>query len=44
MKERKREFEEDKITGFFDKDTEIKGELSFKGSFRWMPMSRSAIW
>ncbi|HUU52039.1 MAG TPA: polymer-forming cytoskeletal protein [Candidatus Heimdallarchaeota archaeon] len=34
MKERKREFEEDKITGFFDKDTEIKGELSFKGSFR----------
>ncbi|MGB6338324.1 MAG: polymer-forming cytoskeletal protein [Candidatus Aminicenantaceae bacterium] len=34
MKERKREFEEDKITGFFDKDTEIQGELSFKGSFR----------
>jgi cytoskeletal protein CcmA (bactofilin family) len=34
MKERKREFEEDKITGFFDKDTEFKGELSFKGSFR----------
>lgn len=34
MKERKREFEEDKITGFFDKDTEIKGELSFQGSFR----------
>ncbi len=34
MKEKKREFEEDKITGFFDKDTEIKGELSFKGSFR----------
>jgi cytoskeletal protein CcmA (bactofilin family) len=34
MKERRREFEEDKITGFFDKDTEIKGELSFKGSFR----------
>lgn len=34
MKERKREFEEDKITGFFDKDTEIKGEISFKGSFR----------
>ncbi|MGD9344362.1 MAG: polymer-forming cytoskeletal protein [Candidatus Aminicenantes bacterium] len=34
MKERKKEFEEDKITGFFDKETEIKGELSFKGSFR----------
>ncbi len=34
MKERKREFEENKITGFFDKDTEIKGELNFKGSFR----------
>jgi cytoskeletal protein CcmA (bactofilin family) len=34
MKERKREFEEDKITGFFDKDTEFKGDLNFKGSFR----------
>ncbi len=34
MKEKRREFEEDKITGFFDKDTEIKGELNFKGSFR----------
>ena len=34
MKERRKEFEEDKITGFFDKETEIKGELSFKGSFR----------
>jgi cytoskeletal protein CcmA (bactofilin family) len=34
MKERKREFEEDKITGFFDKETEFKGDLSFKGSFR----------
>jgi len=34
MKDRKKEFEEDKITGFFDKETEIKGELSFKGSFR----------
>ena len=34
MKERKREFEEDKITGFFDKDTEFNGDLSFKGSFR----------
>lgn len=34
MKDRKKEFEEDKITGFFDKETEIKGELRFKGSFR----------
>lgn len=34
MKDKKREFEEDKITGFFDKDTAIKGELNFKGSFR----------
>jgi cytoskeletal protein CcmA (bactofilin family) len=33
-KERKREYDEQKITGFFDKDTEFKGELSFKGSFR----------
>ena len=34
MKERKREFEEDKITGFFDKYTEIMGEIRYKGSFR----------
>jgi cytoskeletal protein CcmA (bactofilin family) len=34
MKERKKEFDENKITGFFDKDTEIKGDLRFKGSFR----------
>jgi cytoskeletal protein CcmA (bactofilin family) len=34
MKERKREIEEGKITGFFDKDTEIKGDLHFKGTFR----------
>ncbi|HUU37322.1 MAG TPA: polymer-forming cytoskeletal protein [Candidatus Desulfaltia sp.] len=33
-KERKREYDEQKITGFFDKDTRFKGELSFKGSFR----------
>ncbi|MFQ6037559.1 MAG: polymer-forming cytoskeletal protein [Candidatus Aminicenantales bacterium] len=33
MKDRKRE-EEGKITGFFDKDTEIKGDLKFKGTFR----------
>jgi cytoskeletal protein CcmA (bactofilin family) len=34
MKEKRREFDEDKITGLFDKDTQIKGDLSFKGSFR----------
>lgn len=34
MKEKKKEISEDKITGFFDKDTVIKGDLSFKGSFR----------
>ncbi len=34
MKEKKREIDESKITGFFDKDTEIKGDLSFKGTFR----------
>jgi len=34
MKEKKREVEESKITGFFDKDTEIKGDLRFKGTFR----------
>jgi cytoskeletal protein CcmA (bactofilin family) len=34
MKEKKREVEEGKITGFFDKDTEIKGDLRFKGTFR----------
>jgi cytoskeletal protein CcmA (bactofilin family) len=34
MKEKRREFDEDKITGFFDKETEIKGDLNFKGSFR----------
>jgi len=33
-KERRREYDEQKITGFFDKDTEFKGDLSFKGSFR----------
>jgi len=26
--------DENKLTGFFDKDTDIKGDLSFKGSFR----------
>lgn len=34
MKEKKKMLNEDKITGFFDKDTIIKGDLSFKGSFR----------
>ena len=34
MKDRPRELEEGKITGFFDKDTEIEGNLKFKGSFR----------
>jgi cytoskeletal protein CcmA (bactofilin family) len=33
-KEKKRDYDEQKITGFFDKDTEFKGELTFKGSFR----------
>ena len=34
MEEKKREIDENKLTGFFDKDTEIKGDLTFKGSFR----------
>jgi cytoskeletal protein CcmA (bactofilin family) len=34
MKDRKLEIDENKITGFLDKETEIKGELNFKGSFR----------
>ena len=34
MKDKKKEINEDKITGFFDKDTIIKGDLTFKGSFR----------
>jgi cytoskeletal protein CcmA (bactofilin family) len=33
-KERKREYDEHKITGFFDKDTEFNGEMTFRGSFR----------
>jgi cytoskeletal protein CcmA (bactofilin family) len=32
MNEKK--IDENKLTGFFDKDTEIKGDLSFEGSFR----------
>jgi cytoskeletal protein CcmA (bactofilin family) len=34
MEDRKREINENKMTGFLDKDTHIKGDLSFKGSFR----------
>ena len=34
MKEKRREMDNTKITGFFDKDTHIHGDLSFKGSFR----------
>jgi cytoskeletal protein CcmA (bactofilin family) len=34
MKEKRREMDESKITGFFDKDTTIRGDLNFKGSFR----------
>jgi len=34
MKDRKVEIDENKITGFLDKETEIKGELNFRGSFR----------
>ncbi len=29
-----RTIDENKLTGFFDKDTEIKGDLTFEGSFR----------
>jgi cytoskeletal protein CcmA (bactofilin family) len=34
MKDRKLEIDENKITGFLDRETEINGELNFKGSFR----------
>lgn len=34
MKEKKRESDESKITGFLDRGTEIRGDLNFKGSFR----------
>jgi cytoskeletal protein CcmA (bactofilin family) len=33
-KEKKKDYDEHKITGFFDKDTEFRGDLTFKGSFR----------
>ncbi len=31
---KKKEVDENKITGYFNKDTEIKGEMVFRGSFR----------
>jgi cytoskeletal protein CcmA (bactofilin family) len=34
MKDKKKDYDESKITGFFDKDTEFQGDLSFRGSFR----------
>ncbi len=34
MKEKRREVDESKISGFFDKETQIQGDLNFKGSFR----------
>ena len=34
MKEKRKEMDENRMTGFFDKDTEITGDLTFKGSFR----------
>ena len=34
MKEKKTEVENGKITGFFDKNTEIRGDLKFSGSFQ----------
>ncbi len=33
-KDKKRDHDENKMTGFFDKDTEFRGDLAFKGSFR----------
>ena len=30
---KKKEFDENQITGFFDKETKMKGDLSFKGAF-----------
>ncbi len=34
MKEKRKWPDEEKITGFFDSNTTMKGELSFRGSFR----------
>ncbi len=33
IKEKKKAFDENQITGFFDKETKMKGDLSFKGAF-----------
>ena len=33
MKEKKKAFDENQITGFFDKETKMEGDLSFKGAF-----------
>ena len=34
LKEKKRDWNESKLSGFFDDGTEFQGELKFKGSFR----------
>lgn len=34
MKEKRKDIDDTKITGFYDKETEFKGDLRFKGSFR----------
>lgn len=34
MKDKREEIDSGKITGFFDKNTEMKGELKFSGSFQ----------
>jgi len=34
MKDKRKEMEDTKISGFFDNGTEFKGDLKFKGSFR----------
>lgn len=34
MKEKRKEIDDTKITGFYDKETDFKGDLRFKGSFR----------
>jgi len=33
IKEKKKAFDENQITGFFDKETKMKGDLNFKGAF-----------
>jgi cytoskeletal protein CcmA (bactofilin family) len=34
VKEKKRDWDDSKLSGFFDEGTEIVGELKFKGAFR----------